>query len=294
MLDTKKEFILSDTQSEINKLTKEDRIPFTQIPNGLIEDVSLSAKAKGIYIYLMSKPSGWQFWMTDIIAHFTDKESSIRSGLVELEESGYISRERIREDGKLKGYNYKIRFSRLENLDLNFKARNSRLENQVHSNINLNNNENNNKEETNKHTSLMKSNINATNATNETAVSEQVGEVDIAGGSKSPNYVIKADSYNIYRAHVAGYNAHLSPEVTKVIDGFLERGVALCEQDKRKTPKSLFEEACKITAKRVGIKEPLKFIDGIYKRWEEFGLNGKNKSIPDWVDGDDPFAHIYK
>tara|TARA_R100001086_G_C11847959_1_gene260622 strand:- start:8374 stop:9063 length:690 start_codon:yes stop_codon:yes gene_type:complete len=74
---------------------KKDQIPFTQVANEVLQDPKLSAKAKGIYAYLYSKPEGWDFAIERIAQEFTDGERAIRSGIQELEANGYLYRERL-------------------------------------------------------------------------------------------------------------------------------------------------------------------------------------------------------
>lgn len=83
-----------------NKLHKE-KIPFTQIPNGLITDGELSAKAKAIYCYIKSKPNGWSFYSTEIANSFKEGLSFVKTGLAELEETGYLTRVRERDENGL-------------------------------------------------------------------------------------------------------------------------------------------------------------------------------------------------
>jgi len=84
--------------------------PYTQVHNNIIDNPSLSGKAKWILIYLLSKPENWQVFERDITNHCTDKRDSIRSGIHELMTAGYIVRgERQRnERGHLKGYEYEV------------------------------------------------------------------------------------------------------------------------------------------------------------------------------------------
>ena len=84
--------------------------PYTQIHNNIIDNPDLSGKAKWILIYLLSKPGNWQVYENDIQRHCTDGRHSIRSGIKELIESGYIKRgERLRnEKGHVKGYEYEV------------------------------------------------------------------------------------------------------------------------------------------------------------------------------------------
>ncbi len=66
------------------------KIPYTQISNQIINDPRLSYKAKGILIYVLSKPPNWVVRVTDLINR-SPKEglTSIRSGISELLLAGY-------------------------------------------------------------------------------------------------------------------------------------------------------------------------------------------------------------
>ncbi len=85
--------------------------PYTQIHNNVINEPGLSAKAKWILIYLLSKPHAWKVYEKDIQRHCTDGRDSIRSGVKELIHAGYIlrSKERVRDkEGHLKHYEYSV------------------------------------------------------------------------------------------------------------------------------------------------------------------------------------------
>lgn len=73
---------------------KRVKVPFTQVANVVLNDKNLSAKAKGLYAYLYSKPEGWNFAAERIAQDSTDGERGIRGGLIELEERGYLIREK--------------------------------------------------------------------------------------------------------------------------------------------------------------------------------------------------------
>lgn len=68
---------------------------FTTVSNGFINDPGLSAKAKGILLYLLSKPDGWETRVEDIVAHMADGIDSIKSGIRELSNAGYMQRSRV-------------------------------------------------------------------------------------------------------------------------------------------------------------------------------------------------------
>jgi hypothetical protein len=89
----------------INKCEKN----FTTISNHLIYSTDLSFKAKGLLIYMISRPENWIFYETEIAKNSKDGLSSIRSGIKELITQGYIVRHRVRlKDGTLKGSEYWI------------------------------------------------------------------------------------------------------------------------------------------------------------------------------------------
>jgi predicted DNA-binding transcriptional regulator len=69
-------------------------VPFTQVANHVLQNPNLSAKAKGLYAYLFSKPQGWDFAVSRIAKEFSDGERSIRSGLQELESHNLLKRKK--------------------------------------------------------------------------------------------------------------------------------------------------------------------------------------------------------
>lgn len=75
---------------------------FTTINNDILNDTELSFKAKGLFSYLWSLPDNWVYYETEVAKHSTDGRGSVRSGLKELEEKGYLKRGRERnEKGQL-------------------------------------------------------------------------------------------------------------------------------------------------------------------------------------------------
>lgn len=73
---------------------------FTQVTNLVLNDTTLSWKAKGIYAYIFSKPDGWDFSARRIARDAKDGNDGTISGIRELEEAGYIRRER-QGDGRV-------------------------------------------------------------------------------------------------------------------------------------------------------------------------------------------------
>ena len=82
---------------------------FTVIANSVFKDRKLSAKAKGILVEMLSLPENWDYTLKGLTTLFSDGIDSIRQGIKELEENGYIVRERKRDArGRLGGMEYVI------------------------------------------------------------------------------------------------------------------------------------------------------------------------------------------
>ena len=82
---------------------------FTVIANSVFKDRTLSAKAKGLLVEMLSLPENWDYTLKGLTYLFTDGLDSIRQGIRELEEHGYIVRERKWDSkGRLGGMEYVI------------------------------------------------------------------------------------------------------------------------------------------------------------------------------------------
>jgi hypothetical protein len=73
---------------------------YTCINNTIAKDKRLSWKAKGIYLYAFTRPNDWEFHLNDLINQSTDGRESVKAGLKELEECGYLERSQQREGGQ--------------------------------------------------------------------------------------------------------------------------------------------------------------------------------------------------
>ena len=65
---------------------------FTITPNHIINDDRISLKAKGVYLFLISKPENWSFSVERIAKQNKDGEDSVKTALKELEKFGYLKR----------------------------------------------------------------------------------------------------------------------------------------------------------------------------------------------------------
>lgn len=62
---------------------------YTVISNEAAQDSRLSYKAKGILLYLFSKPDGWEVRIDDLVEQGPDGKGAIKTGMRELKEAGY-------------------------------------------------------------------------------------------------------------------------------------------------------------------------------------------------------------
>ena len=82
---------------------------FSIITNNIVNDERLSFGAKGVACYLLSKPIGWQFYLTDIQNHSNEGLYSVKNYIKELEDIGFLERIKIKnEKGQFVGLDYKF------------------------------------------------------------------------------------------------------------------------------------------------------------------------------------------
>ncbi len=75
---------------------------YTTINNTGLRDERLTWKAKGILAYILSLPDDWVFYMEEVTKHSKDGIASLKAGMKELKECGYVKRFPIKgEDGKI-------------------------------------------------------------------------------------------------------------------------------------------------------------------------------------------------
>ncbi len=89
-------------------IKKHRKSKFTQVSNTLVGEQGLTLKAKGLFIYLWSKPDNWQYNRADILKHCKDGKDAVLSGIKELETLGYLVREEKFKKGLKDGYIYHL------------------------------------------------------------------------------------------------------------------------------------------------------------------------------------------
>jgi hypothetical protein len=82
---------------------------YTVMSNHHLRDKNLSLKSIGLLSLILSLPDNWNYSQAGLAAICKDGEDSIRNGLKELEQYGYLVRERERDEkGKMKRMVYHI------------------------------------------------------------------------------------------------------------------------------------------------------------------------------------------
>lgn len=74
--------------------------PFTRVPNTAI-DGTLSLKALGLLVFMLSKPDGWRFTERGLLSQLQEGRHALASAMQELITAGYVRR-RADEDGNLR------------------------------------------------------------------------------------------------------------------------------------------------------------------------------------------------
>ena len=116
----------------MTRIRKDTKANITIINNTVVRDADLSWKARGIFVYLWSLPEDWDFYESEITKHATDGKDSTRTGLHELEDKGYLTRTRARDD---KGRLHSSIWVLHENPHPKSKKPNSKNRNQDKSNL---------------------------------------------------------------------------------------------------------------------------------------------------------------
>ena len=113
-------------------LRVEKNTNYTTMCNKHLKDMNLSLKAKGLLSIMLSLPDEWHYSVKGLKAICKESINTINGILQELEENGYLLRNRIYCNGKISEWEYVIFESKekkklyLENLDI----KNEDIENQ--------------------------------------------------------------------------------------------------------------------------------------------------------------------
>ena len=68
-------------------------------PLEVFSDTSITAKAKGVFGYLMSREEGQHITLPQVVESMKENDATIRGAVKELEKAGYLRRERGSDRG---------------------------------------------------------------------------------------------------------------------------------------------------------------------------------------------------
>ena len=90
-----------ERRSTVRRAKKDRDHPYLQIRRSTAQDDRLSFEARGVLLYLLSKPEGWTVLNSDLLQQGNIGMHILKRLLKELEQYGYMSRKRVRlADGK--------------------------------------------------------------------------------------------------------------------------------------------------------------------------------------------------
>lgn len=82
---------------------------FTVVSNEIFQRSDVSARAKGIYAYIMTLPDDWDLYKSELYKHFSEGRDAIDKAFKELETLGYIMMEKTKDNkGRFVGWDYRI------------------------------------------------------------------------------------------------------------------------------------------------------------------------------------------
>ena len=95
----------------MNKVDNKTKRYFTQIPNDLIRNSSISDRARFLYCYMSSMSEDWEFYQGKMAKDLGYSKDTLRKYLDELISTGYLKRTQRRGDkGRFDSYDYVIDF----------------------------------------------------------------------------------------------------------------------------------------------------------------------------------------
>ena len=92
-------------------------VNYTVMSNHHLQDKRLSLKAKGLLSYMLSLPDDWDYSLKGLTVGCKDGLDSVRTAVLELEEHGYVRRQKVRNArGQIIDYDYQVYESPVEDV----------------------------------------------------------------------------------------------------------------------------------------------------------------------------------
>lgn len=97
---------MKNKETKIYKLRQE--MGFTQVPNDFLRNPKISIKAKGMLSLLLSYPDDWVVYKSVIIKSIKESRTAVDTVFAELEDLGYIKKEKKRNADGTFAYAYYV------------------------------------------------------------------------------------------------------------------------------------------------------------------------------------------
>jgi len=112
----------------MNTCTNKTKKYFTQIPNDLIRNSSISDRARFLYCYMSSMSEDWQFYQSKMAKDLGYSKDTLRKYLDELVSTGYLKKTQRRSElGRFDSYDYVIDFIPNPDFTVSEKTRNGEI-----------------------------------------------------------------------------------------------------------------------------------------------------------------------
>jgi hypothetical protein len=231
----------------IFRVAKNKDNPFVMIDRRVIENPSLSWKAKGLLAYLLSRPDDWVVRFRDLVNRSPDGGHTVRAAMKELRRAGHVQVEAEREGGRVKQWVYTVH----ESPDDDFQqVEKQQVENRTHTNT-KNTNKNQEEEEANP---LEKFD------------DPEFGEI-ITDWNNLHTFLIPTHA-NLLACMLDEWRDH-------------QKKLPAGHPDKSLNPVAIFREAMIITGKSARNPHSLSYMDRVIKNWIHLGYGyGPNGTQP--------------
>jgi hypothetical protein len=101
--------LTTQNESTFERCPHDKQNPYVMISREMAQDKSISPKARGVLLYLLSLPSDWKIYHSQLQDGLGVGESYVNSAMDEIVKNGYADRSRQRVKGVFQPYKYIIR-----------------------------------------------------------------------------------------------------------------------------------------------------------------------------------------
>lgn len=101
--------IKHESEPTFERCSHDRKNPYVMISREMAQDKSISPKAKGVLLYILSLPDDWKIYHSQLQEGLGIGEDYLNSAIEELINAGYAERTREKVKGMFQPYRYKIR-----------------------------------------------------------------------------------------------------------------------------------------------------------------------------------------